>query len=203
MGRMHHRFQCRCGTVQGEIAHAQRGVRGTCYCGDCQAYAHLIGQAPQVLDPLGGTDIVAVQARNVRLASGTQGLGCLSLSPRGLLRWYARCCNTPLANTTRDWKLAYMGMVHTCLREPQPLEASFPEVQMRVHTRSAKDAPPPAAAIAGKARLARLMLGLTASRLSGGYRSTPLFDAYGHPVVPVEVAPEQAVRSARQAAGLA
>jgi len=156
-----------------------------------------------VLDPLGGTDIVAVDARNVRLASGTQGLACLSLSPQGLLRWYASCCSTPLANTTRDWKLPYMGMVHTCLREPQPLEQSFPEVQMRVNTKSAKGKPPPAAGVAGVARFGRLMLGLTASRLSGAYRTTPLFDAHGQPVVTVGVAPGEAVQSARRAAGLA
>ena len=200
---MNHRFQCLCGRVHGEIEHAQHGVRGTCYCGDCQAYAHLLGQATQVLDPLGGTDIVAVDARHLRLASGTQGLACLSLSPNGLLRWYASCCNTPLANTTRDWKLAYVGMVHTCLRQPQALEQSFPEVQMRVHTKSAKGKPPPGAGVAGVARFGRLMLGLTASRLSGAYRATPLFDPQGRPVVTVGVAPSEAVQSARRAAGMA
>lgn len=200
---MNHRFQCRCGTVHGEIARPHQGVRATCYCGDCQAFAHLIGQAPRVLDALGGTDIVALPAWNVHFASGQQGLACLSLSPRGLLRWYASCCSTPIANTPRNWKLPYVGMVHTCLRQPQPLEQSFPEVQLRVNTKTAKGRPPPAAGVKGMVRFGGLMLALTGARLSGGYRTTPFFDAQGTPVVPVGIAPRESVQSARRASGLA
>ncbi len=56
---MNHRFQCRCGALQGEVLRPERGVRAVCYCGDCQTYAHLLGEASLVLDPLGGTDVVA------------------------------------------------------------------------------------------------------------------------------------------------
>ncbi|HEY8360465.1 MAG TPA: DUF6151 family protein [Ramlibacter sp.] len=200
---MNHRFQCRCGTVHGEIAQAEGAVRAACYCGDCQAYAHLIGQAPRVLDALGGTEVVATQPRHVRLASGTQGLACLSLSPRGLLRWYASCCSTPIANTPRDWKLPYVGMMHTCLHQPQPLEQSFPTVHMRVNTKSAKGTPPPAAGLAGMARFGGMMLAIAGTRLSGGWRTNPFFDAQGTPIVPVGIAPKESVQAARRASGQA
>ena len=199
MSTMNHRFQCQCGAIQGEIDQPQRGVRAVCYCGDCQAYAHLLGQPQRVLDPLGGTDIVAMQSRYVRFTSGTQALACLSLSPKGLLRWYASCCGTPIANTPRDWKLPYAGMVHACLHRPDPLEQSFPAVQMRVNTRSAKSEPPRTNQLKAMARFAGLALRLTGSRLAGGYKATPFFDASGTPIAEVVVASRAAVEQARRA----
>lgn len=194
-----HRFQCRCGRLQGEIADPARAVRAVCYCRDCQAYAHLLGEPQRVLDAQGGTDIVTAQASTVRFTSGADALACLSLSPRGLLRWYAGCCRTPIANTTRHWKLPYVGMVHSCLHHPQPLEQSFPQVQLQVNTKSAKGTLPRIAKVAGVARFARLMLRLLSARLAGRYRQTPFFDTTGAPVVRVEVAAPEAVARARQA----
>jgi hypothetical protein len=124
---MIHRFQCQCGTLKGEITQPDKGVRAVCYCRDCQTYAELLGHPQRVLDPLGGTDVVATQARYIRLTSGTEALACLSLSPKGLLRWYAQCCSTPIANTPRNWKLPYVGLVHTCLGHPGPSGAVLPQ----------------------------------------------------------------------------
>lgn len=196
-----HRFQCRCGTLQGEVAHPAQGVRAVCYCRDCQAYAHVLGQPEQVLDAWGGTEVVATQARHVRFTSGTGPLACLSLSPRGLLRWYADCCHTPIANTPRDWKLPYVGLVHTCLRRPQPLEASFPGQPLRVNTASAHGTPPPGRSIGASARFGALALRLASARLTGRYRSTSFFDAQGGPVSGVRVVPKPEVEAARAAAG--
>jgi len=197
---MNHPFQCRCGTLQGEISHPEHGMRAVCYCGDCQAYAHLLGQPQQVLDRQGGTDVVATHARYVVFTSGTHALACLSLSPRGLLRWYARCCGTPIANTPRNWKLPYVGMVHTCLRQPEPLERSFPEVQMRVNRKRAKGETARAGGLVGMVRFGGLALRLIASRLGGGYDRTPFFDRNGLPVAEAVVAPQAEVQAARRAA---
>ena len=197
---MSHRFQCQCGALQGEIGQPERGLRAVCYCGDCQAYAHLLGKPQFVLDPLGGTDVVAIQSRYVSFTTGTQTLACLSLSPRGLLRWYAKCCSTPIANTPRNWKLPYVGLVHTCLRQPEPLEQSFPEVQMHVNTGRAKGRPPRVGRVGGMARFAGLALRLAGSRLNGAYRETPFFDAEGVPIAEVVVAPRAAVEEARRSA---
>ncbi len=200
---MTHRFQCKCGTVRGEIDEPRQGVRAVCYCVDCQAYAHLLGQAPTVLDPLGGTDVVATQAKYVRFTSGAQSLACLSLSPRGLLRWYAACCKTPIANTPREWKLPYVGLVHSCLRQPDPIDESFGPPQLHVNAKTAKGKPPPGRGLAGMARFAQLMMRLTAARMSKSYRRTPFFDAQGAPVTDVAVAERQAVEQARRTAAAA
>jgi hypothetical protein len=198
---MVHRFQCRCGRLQGEIAQTEQAMRAVCYCRDCQAYAHLLGEPQQVLDAHGGTDIVATQSRYVRFTSGAESLACLSLSPRGLLRWYAGCCRTAIANTPRDWKLPYVGMVHSCPGQPQAMEASFPRIHMAVNTKSAQGAPPAVSNVRGLPRFARLMLRLLAARARGSYRQTPFFDANGAPVVEVKVAQREAVARARSAVG--
>ena len=196
---MNHRFQCQCGVVTGEIKHPERGVRAVCYCRDCQTYAHLLGHPERVLDELGGTDVVATPSSNVRFSSGTQALACVSLSPGGLLRWYASCCGTPIANTPRDWKLPYVGLMHTCLRQPDPLERAFPRVQLRVNTKSARGQPPRDNSLAGMLSFARVALRLAASRLRGGYRAGPFFRADGTPVAPVDVVPRERVDEARRA----
>ncbi|HEX2546324.1 MAG TPA: DUF6151 family protein [Ramlibacter sp.] len=197
---MPHRFQCTCGKLRGEIAEPRRAMRATCYCRDCQAYAHLLKRSADVLDDLGGTDIVATPASNVTITAGRESLACVSLSPRGLLRWYAACCGTPFANTARDWKLPYVGLVHTCLRAPDPLERSFPRSEMRVNPKGAHGAVPQDTGLGGKLRFAGLVMRLTGTRLSGGYRNTPLFTPEGQPVVAPQVAAKEDVEAARLAA---
>jgi hypothetical protein len=196
---MTHRFQCTCGRVRGEILQPRRAMRGVCYCRDCQAYAHLLRRADQVLDALGGTDLVATPAPNVVISAGREHLACVSLSPRGLLRWYAACCDTPLANTPRDWKVPYVGLVHTCLRQPDPLERSFPQVEMRVNTRGAHGAVPRDTGLRGKLRFLRIGMLLAGMRLTGAYKTHPLFSG-GEPVAQPRVAAREEVEAARRAA---
>ncbi|MBC5785070.1 hypothetical protein H8N03_19140 [Ramlibacter sp. USB13] len=194
---MPHPFQCRCGALRGEITHTQHAVRAACYCRDCQAYAHVLGQGAQVLDANGGTEVVVTQAADVHLTQGRDQLACLSLSPRGLLRWYARCCDTPIANTPRDWRLPYVGMVHSCLHQPRPLEHAFPRVQMRVNTKGAHGTPPASSRVAGALRFLGTALRLFAARVRGTYRTTPFFDGQGQPVAAVHVVDRQALQAAR------
>jgi len=195
---MVHRFHCRCGTVQGEVLQPRQGVRAACYCRDCQAYAHVLGEPGRVLDAAGGTEVVATQAPYVRFTAGTSSLACLSLSPRGLLRWYARCCATPIANTPRDWRLPYVGLVHTGLGPVESLEGGFGPVQLRVNTQSARAAPPGGRGLRGWARFGGLVVRLLAARLRGTYRASPFFDREGRPAVPVEVVPREKVEQARR-----
>jgi hypothetical protein len=195
-----HPFQCRCGTLRGEVDEPHRAMRAVCYCRDCRTYAHWLGQPQEVLDAVGGTDIVATHSRYVRLTAGAPQLACMSLSPKGLLRWYARCCDTPIANIPRDWKLPYVGLVHTCLERVQPLEASFPPVQMDINTKSALGPAPHRGGPATMARFGAMVLRLAAARLTGSYRAGPFFDASGTPVARVHVPPRTEVDAARQAA---
>ena len=96
-----HPIRCHCGKFQATVAHPEGGTRAVCYCRDCQAFAHFLGSPKDVLDSLGGTDIVAVRPRYVSFIAGVDNLVCMSLTAQGILRWYAKCCQTPIGNTPR------------------------------------------------------------------------------------------------------
>jgi len=93
-------IRCRCGEVRGIVANPspQSVNRVTCYCDDCQAFAHRLGRA-DLLNPQGGSDIVQVAPTALTFTRGLDRIVGLRLKPNGLYRWYAKCCNTPVGNT--------------------------------------------------------------------------------------------------------
>jgi len=107
---------CRCGEVHGWL----RGVspstvnRMLCYCQDCQAFLHQLGRA-DLLDAHGGTDLVQVSLSSVSFDRGTERIAAVRLSSKGMHRWYASCCKTPLGNTT-TLALPFVGIPPEVLR---------------------------------------------------------------------------------------
>jgi len=93
-------MRCRCGEVRAIVTNpSPRTVnRITCYCDDCQAFAHQLGRA-DLLNAEGGSDIVQVAPSALSFTRGRDRIVGLRLKPNGLYRWYARCCNTPVGNT--------------------------------------------------------------------------------------------------------
>lgn len=185
---MNHPLRCRCGTLKGYVSHPEKVNRGVCYCKDCQAFAHFLGTTGDILDEMGGTDVMATLPKYVTFTQGVEALACMSLTESGLLRWYASCCNTPIGNTPRDFKISHVGLVHTCLADPpRTLEASFGPVRMRVNTKHAKGKPKPMP-ISTIASVLRFASSLIRARLDGTYKSTPFFATdRGIPIVPPKV----------------
>ena len=93
-------LRCRCGTVEGRVENAASDTvnRLVCYCRDCQAYLHHLGRA-DLLDASGGSDIVQVAPAQLSYTRGTDRIAAVRLTAKGLHRWYASCCKTPLGNT--------------------------------------------------------------------------------------------------------
>ena len=104
-------LKCRCGTLRGKLVGYSKSQsnRMICFCEDCQAYAHFLGCAPEVLDPNGGTDIFPTTQSQWKLLHGAEHLQCIRLSPKGMYRWYAGCCKTPLANSMAATKMPFAG----------------------------------------------------------------------------------------------
>jgi hypothetical protein len=100
------RLRCWCGTLQGLVAQPVSGHRVVCYCDDCQAWAHLLGHPHRILDERGGSDVLLMRPANVTFTGNLETLACLRLTARGMLRWYARCCSTPIGNTLASPKLS-------------------------------------------------------------------------------------------------
>jgi hypothetical protein len=183
--------QCGCGKLQGVLSKPEKALRGVCYCKDCQAYAHYLGKADQILDAQGGSDVLAVHPRQLALTQGQDALACMSLSDQGMLRWYASCCRTPLGNTGRDRKMAHLGLLHSCLaRSPEGLDQTFGPVRMRVNTGSAT-APVRATPLGTLSAVAGFAWSLLRARVSGSYRDNPLFRDDGSPIAAPTVLREE------------
>lgn len=172
---MTHPIRCSCGKLKGTLTLTQRVNRGICYCADCQAFARYLRRAEQILDRSGGTDIIQTTPQNVTFTEGIEHLACMRLTPNGLLRWYASCCNTPIGNTLANYKLSFVGLVHNCLESaPVSLDEAFGPIRMQVNTRSAlgEPKPEPFGFLRGFWRIASMLL---KARLDGSYKRTPFF----------------------------
>ena len=179
-----HPIRCRCGAFEAELSRPELGTRAVCYCRDCQAFAHFLGLPEGMLDTLGGTDIVAVRPRYVRFLRGIDQLTCMSLSPKGPLRWYTSCCRTPIGNTPRDYRQSHVGLIHSCLEvDAERLDDSFGPVRMRVHVQGAKGTPARSPRVAFFVAVLRYLASMTWSRISGSYRLNPFFETGGRPKV--------------------
>jgi hypothetical protein len=173
---MNQPLRCQCGTLRGHVSHAESVCRGICYCKDCQAYAHFLGKPGEILDGMGGSDVIATLPQHVTFTHGIESLTCMSLSNRGMLRWYASCCNTPIGNTARDFKVSHVGLLHNCLQDPSTsLDKAFGPVRMKVGMKSAKGRPQ-GMAVSTTVAIFGFMAKLIRTRLNGSYKITPFFN---------------------------
>jgi hypothetical protein len=190
---MNHPLRCTCGALKGYVSHPERVNRVVCYCRDCQAFAHYLGRAGEILDAKGGTDVIQTIPANVTFTTGQEVLACMRLTEKGLVRWYAKCCNTPVGNTLADYRISFIGLVHSCLQAgDQSLDDSFGPVRMWSFTKSAKGKVDShrIAMIAGILRFTGMV---ARARISGDYKRTPLFSlGTGAPVtIPKILSPSE------------
>ncbi len=172
---MDHPLQCRCGTLKGVVSDPGGANRVVCYCRDCQAFAHFLGCEKQALDERRGSDIIQTLPKNVIFTQGIESLVCLRLTDKGLVRWYARCCNTPIGNTLATPKISFIGLVHTCLEsDGAPLDAAFGPVRARLNVSGAKGEPKPKVTGLG-AIVWWFFSTVLRARINGDYKHSPFF----------------------------
>jgi hypothetical protein len=183
-----HPLRCSCGKLKGTLQRTREINRCICYCADCQAFAHFLKREHDILDEFGGTSIIQTIPKHVKFLEGTENLACIRLTENGLLRWYAACCNTPIGNTSPNFKLPFIGLIHNCLSvEPASLDETFGSIRMHVSTQDAigEHKPKSMGFLAGTLRVMSIVV---RSRLDGSYRQTPFFvPETGLPIVPPQV----------------
>jgi hypothetical protein len=113
-------IRCRCGTVRGaaRAVSADRGNRIVCYCDDCQAFAWFLERPEEILDEHGGSEIFQMSPARLEIDVGRDRLACMRLKPGGLLRWYADCCRTPIANSVAWVQVPFVGLIQDCVGDP-------------------------------------------------------------------------------------
>lgn len=166
--------------MRGVLALAPRaGTRVVCYCDDCQAYARFLGR-DDILDRRGGTDIWQTRPALVRITQGEEELACLRLSERGMIRWYARCCRTPIANTMTSARAPFAGIVHRFVADPErapSMDAVLGPPTEHFHGRFAiGGAPEGVHPTVSAGSIVRIVGSLMRGLLARGHAPSPFFD---------------------------
>ena len=185
---MQYSIQCNCGMVQGHIAAAGICNRVICYCKDCQAFAnHLkrassIRQQPAIMDKNGGTEIIQMSPSRIKIIAGNEQIKCLRLTEKGLLRWYADCCNTPLGNTIPNYKISFVGLIHSCMKVDS-FDESFGRIRARISTSGAifTSGTTSLKSYGGFRTISLFIIIALSNRLNGKYKNTPFFQDNGEP----------------------
>ena len=177
-------LQCRCGAVRAVAQGVTPDVGNhcVCFCNDCQAFAKFLGRASDVLDAHGGTDIFQLSQARVRFTHGVDRVACVRLSPKGLARWYASCCNTPIGNTLATPAVPFVGVIRAFVSEPAS-DALGP-IRSRAYRPSATgDKATIPRDIQPQWRMLLRMMGLFLRwRLRGDHKHSPFFDPSGAPL---------------------
>ncbi len=175
-------LRCACGALRGvarEVG-AGAGHRVVCYCDDCQAFAHFLGRADRILDAHGGTDVFQMSPARIELTKGKAHLACLRLTRKGVLRWYAACCNSPVGNTFPTRQIPFVGLILDCadpLALDRTLDEVFGPVRARVHARFATGevAEPDTYDRAPISLILRFAGSLLTARIRGEHKKAPTF----------------------------
>jgi hypothetical protein len=182
-------FRCRCGEVRGVVAGASpRTVnRVVCYCGDCQAFVHRLGRA-DLLNAQGGSDIVQLAPASLSFVQGQERIRGLRLTPKGLYRWYASCCNTPVGNTLTP-AVPFVGVIVSAFDQgSQRSDDVFGPPVGAILGKHAIGEPPPGSTGINLSLLLRALGKLFGWRLSGKAWPHPFFTRdSAQPVYPLYV----------------
>lgn len=125
------------------------------------------------MDAQGGTDVIQTRPANVTFTQGRDVLACMRLTEKGLLRWYPTCCNTPVGDTLADFRVSFVGLVHTCLEGGGgSVDDSFGPIRAHVNTMSTKGKVP-SSPVAMILVILRCIALAGAARINGSYKRTP------------------------------
>jgi hypothetical protein len=176
-------LRCKCETVRGTVElEAGHGMRVVCYCGDCRAFTHAIARS-DLLDANGGSEIYWTTPSRMQLTAGVDQVRCLRLSEKGLFRWYAGCCNTPIANTMGNAGMPFLSLLTGFIDAPDP---SVLGPRSYVQTDRALGTLPPE--VKPSKIVARAIINLIGARLRGQHKPNALF-AGGKPIAAPRVLP--------------
>jgi len=171
--------------VRGEALDAspKTGTHVICYCDDCQAFTKFL-ERPDVLDAAGGTAIFQMASWRLRITQGAEELRCMSLVEKGMTRFYAGCCRTPVGNTMGA-SVPFVGLSSTFMdaaARDTALGAPTHFTMSRFATGTTPPGSHPKVPFGLIVRSVRLLLGWW---IGGRGKSSPLFDAKsGAPLTP-------------------
>lgn len=180
--------RCTCGTVRiaARDVSPSLGNRIVCYCDSCQAFPIALGKADAVLDEYGGTEIYQLPPAHLAIIGGVESIRCLRLSEKGLHRFYAGCCDTPLANAPGPG-LPFVGLLVFADTDPERRDERLGPIRAHLNVDGAKRSLPPERKGGLPRVLLRILSQMVIWRLRGVTRPHPFFRDDGRAIVEPEV----------------
>lgn len=177
-------LSCDCGQIKGhtENVNAQTGNRIVCCCGDCQKFATYLHKEDQILDQYAGTDIFQMPLSHLKITEGNEHIACLRLTEKGIYRWYAKCCKTPIGNTLGG-KGPFIGVIHNFMQNTATRDEDLGTSLGTVHWQSATSPVPDEHKVSFLKISFRIASKLIAWKLKGLNRPSAFFDENGRAVV--------------------
>jgi hypothetical protein len=159
-----------------------------CYCDDCQAFAQFLmrqGGPNDLLDAYGGSEIFQMTPSQIALTAGEDKLRVMRLSQKGLMRWFAGCCRTPIGNTASRASVPFVGLLRSFMAPAdRPLDDVLGPVLGYIQTRFATKPPPHASSKLPLGLIGRSIGLMAGAWIRGKSRPSPFFDASsGAPVI--------------------
>jgi len=180
-------LKCKCGSVTGTALAISPtiGCHVRCTCIDCRAYMHFL-QRSDLLGDDGGTELFQFAPSHYRIATGIEHFRCVQLSEKGMLRWYADCCKTPVGNTLKSAKFPFVGMPVVFMNfaaSGQTVEQVLGPVLMTAFEHQATKKIERVAVTNKIKTAARLLRVLGVGFIKGKAKPSPFFDDSGKPIV--------------------
>jgi hypothetical protein len=161
-------LSCSCGEHSARLLSVtpQHGFHASCDCDDCHATNDHHGVHRRKGQPI---DLYQTSPSNLKILSGIENLSVLQLYKSSrLLRWYAKCCGTPMYNTMKSPKLPVVGIVASNIDTP---EALGPVRAQGFVKKCGKTTHKNMVGL-----LSRMIGRMARERISGRWRNTPFFD---------------------------
>jgi hypothetical protein len=180
-------MSCACGKLRGHGLNItpKTGRHLVCMCKDCQAFARYLGRDGDILDQNGGTEIFQITPSQIRLETGLEHLAVTRLGPKGAMRWYASCCNTPIANTTPSAGFPFAGVFCKFInpREDAVRDAALGPINDRFYARDGYgNLPEDAQNTISIAGILKTILWIGRNKLAGRASPSPFFQDDKSPV---------------------
>ncbi len=183
------KLACDCGKVLGKTQSmtAESGNRLTCCCSDCQSFALYLdglgrGNAEPILDQFGGTDIFQMPVSKLSIETGLEQLACVRLTQKGMYRWYAKCCNTPIGNSMAA-NMPFIGVVHNFMQHQTSRVDEIGKNRAYVQTHEMKSKIPKVLKGSSSYAVVRSIVKILSWKLLGLNKPSVFFDKNGRTIV--------------------
>ncbi len=129
-------LRCRCERLELTVREVSpdRACHVSCGCQGCRQAAQRM--RPELLGAHGETQRFQVSPACVEITRGREHLACLQQTPRGALRWYAACCDTPIALTLRSARIPFIAFDVMNGVDTEALLRAIGPMRARVNTKT-------------------------------------------------------------------